>query len=320
MFSTRCLLSALLLISGCIVGEDPADPTVGTTSATWGVYDPKPGHPTLDERDAYVAEISRYAREAEATYGTPAAAITSMASNECGFGFTRIAINAHNLFGFKWTSPEAAGGRWYWELVGQPADDPNNKYILFADRRDAVLFVAKRLATSTRYRATTDRYQADLAAGVDVRTAADRWVRGIAAAGYNPYAHYPTTTINFMNNYRSPSATFSTTYNLYKYSPATASAAWISIDAPAASSTVSGDVAITSMVGGDVSHVRFATRATGAATWYSLGDDATAPFERTWATAPWVANGTYELKAEAWSGTTLRATGVIDVVVMNPLP
>lgn len=312
MLSARRYLLVVLLAGGCLVGADEDDPATGTF-ATWGVYDPMPGHPTVVERDAYVAEIGVYAREAEATFGTPAAAITAMASNECGFGFTRIAINANNLFGFKWTSTEAAEGRTYWELEGQPASDPNNKYILFADRRDAVLFVAKRLATSSRYRPTTDRYKADVASGIEIRAAADRWVRGIAAAGYNPFAHYPTTTINFMNNYRSPSATFSPTYNLYKYSQV--SGPWISIDAPAANSTVTGDVAIRSMVGGDVTSVRFATRARGATTWYELGEDGAAPFERTWATDPWVPSGTYEIKAEAWKGSSLRATGVIEVVV-----
>jgi len=148
----------------------------------------------------------------------------------------------------------------------------------------------------------------------DARPAADRWIYGIAYAGYNPFEHYPVTTINFMNNYRAPSATFSAAYNLYKYSQA--ATAWVSIDAPSAGATVTGDVMLASSTGGGTA-VKFFARASGTAEWYALGEDAAAPFTRTWATDPWVENGDYELKAEAWAATTLRATGVITVHVAN---
>jgi hypothetical protein len=312
----RIPLGCLLLFCGCIVGPDQeSEPEPGSLAATWGVYDPQPGHPTLAERDAYVADISQYAQEAEATYGTPAAAITAMASNECGFGFTRIALYANNLFGFKWTSYEQAGGRGYYVLENQPASDPGNKYIKFADRRDAVLYVGQRLGTTTRYKPATDRYQSDLANGVDVKPAADRWIAAIAAAGYNPYAHYPTTTINFMNNYRSPSSTVSAAYNLYKYSRINP---WISIDSPTANGVVSGDATISSSVGGAaITSVKFGTRAVGATDWYELGEDTAAPFTKTWATDPWVQNGSYEIKVEAYTGGMVMATGIRTVTVAN---
>src|SRR6185369_16286661 len=99
-------------------------------------------------------------------------------------------------------------------------------------------------------------------------------------AGYNPYAHYPGTTIKFMNNYREPSTTFSPAYNLYQYSQV---AAWVSLDTPAADSTVSGDVTLASSVGGATS-VKFYTRAKGATDWYALGEDASAPFSKVWST------------------------------------
>ena len=313
MPSVRLVLLACVL-AGCMIGEETEPEGGGDRAATWGPYDPKPGHPTIDERDAFVEEISVYAREAEATFGTPAAAVTAMAANESGFGWTKIAINANNLFGWKWTSSEAAGGRPSWTLEDQPAWDPNNAYVKFASRRDAVLFVASKLAMNARYKPTTDRYRSDIASGVDARPAADRWIYGIAYAGYNPFEHYPVTTINFMNNYRAPSATFSATYNLYRYSQA--ATAWVSIDAPSAGATVTGDVMLASSTGGGTA-VKFFARASGTAEWYALGEDAAAPFTRTWATDPWVENGDYELKAEAWTATTLRATGVITVHVAN---
>ena len=99
-----------LALTSCIVGVDaPVEDDPGTLAANWGPYDPKPGHPTLDERDAFVAEVSAYAQAAESQYGTPAAAILAMTCNEGGFGFTKTAINANNLFGWKWYSADAAG-------------------------------------------------------------------------------------------------------------------------------------------------------------------------------------------------------------------
>ena len=309
-------LAVLVLLAGCIVG-DQRESADEQAADTWGIYDPKPGHPTTADRDSYVAEIGQYAREAEATYGVPAAAITAMACNESGFGWTRIALYANNLFGWKWTSAETAGGRPPWVLEGQPDWDPNNKYVKFADRRDAVLFVASKLANNARYKPHTDRYVADIASGVNVVTAANTWIRGIAFAGYNPYDHYPTTTIKFMNNYRSPSTTFSPMFNLYELSPVSEQP-WVSIDSPAASAAVAGDVTVSSSVGGgSITSIVFSTRAKGATSWYSLGEDTTPPFSRTWSTAGWVANGAYEIRAEAFSGTTLRATGVISVTVAN---
>lgn len=307
-------LALFVLLVGCIVG-DQREGLEEQGAQNWGVYDPQPGHPTVAERDAYVAEIGSYAREAEARYGVPAAALTAMACNESAFGWTRIALYANNLFGWKWTSLEAAGGRPAWVLEGQPDWDPNNKYVQFADRRDAVLFIASKLAQNARYKPHTDRYVADINAGVSVTTAANTWIRGIAFAGYNPYEHYPNTTIKFMNNYRTPTTTYSPEYNLYRLSPNVS--AWVSIDAPAASSTVTGDVAIVSSASGGITSVAFATRAVGTAEWYSLGEAAQPSFTRTWATDPWVANGDYELRVEAFAGSTLRATGVVRVTVAN---
>jgi hypothetical protein len=81
---------------------------------------------------------------------------------------------------------------------------------------------------------------------------------------------------------------------------------------------VSGDATITSTTGGGaVTSVRFATRATNATSWYELGEDATPPFAMTWATDPWVPDGSYQIKAEAWNGGVLRATGVMSVTVAN---
>ena len=149
-------------------------------AAAWGCYDPKPGHPTAGEKESFIEDVSRLAREAENDYGVPATALAAMAALESGYGWTRTAINANNLFGWKYVSDQAAGGRGFWVLECQPPEDVNNRYVAFADRADAVDFVAGRLASSDHYRADSMRYQEHRAAGVDVFEAANRWVNGIA--------------------------------------------------------------------------------------------------------------------------------------------
>ncbi|MGO8917418.1 MAG: glucosaminidase domain-containing protein, partial [Stellaceae bacterium] len=85
----------------------------GETAPTeWGCYDPKPGHPTQSAQDA------------ERRGESPAAGLMAMAALESGFGWTRTALSANNLFGFKYTSAQAADGRGKWILACQPASDP----------------------------------------------------------------------------------------------------------------------------------------------------------------------------------------------------
>src|SRR5262249_9348727 len=45
-----------------------------------------------------------------------------------------------------------------------------------------------------------------------------RWVRGIAAAGYNPFPAYPTQVLSIANNYLHPGPTPSAEFALYRFS------------------------------------------------------------------------------------------------------
>jgi hypothetical protein len=191
--------------------------SLAAAETNWGCYDPQPGHPTAEEKQAFVNEISPYAQEAERRYGVPAAALIAMACNEGGYGFTRTALQANNIYGWKYYGTGAAEGRNKWILSCQPASDPNNKYIKFNDRKDAVLFVARKLSTLPAYRKAAQKYMSERAEGVSVEVAVNNWVRGIVPA-YNPYPHYPMTTMRFMNNYLSPSDAKSERANLYQYS------------------------------------------------------------------------------------------------------
>jgi hypothetical protein len=169
---------------------------------------------------SFIQDVSRLATEAEKGHGVPAAALAAMAALESGSGWTRTAINANNLFGWKYVSDQASGGRGFWVLECQPPEDRNNRYVVFADWADAVDFVAWRLATSDHYRADTARYQKDRAAAVDLVEAVDRWVEGIA----DPYnwepEEYSHTLRRIMNDPYDPSDWRSPQHNLYHLSEA----------------------------------------------------------------------------------------------------
>src|SRR4051812_15151167 len=53
-------------------------------AAPWGCHGPKPGHPTLAERAAFVREVSELAVKAEKTHGVPASALAAIAIAESG--------------------------------------------------------------------------------------------------------------------------------------------------------------------------------------------------------------------------------------------
>ncbi len=321
---------AVLPVACVTAADDTADraavETRETEATTWECYSPKPGHPTTGEKTAWIEGARAAAQEAEATHGVPAADILAMTATEAGFGWTRTALEANNPFGGKWSSLEAAGGRGYYVLGCQPSWDKGNKYVKFSSTRDAILFVSSKLATMSgswaNYKAVTDRYKQDRKNCVAVVTAVNRWIDGISDAGYNyDPPTYKAKLKKIANNYMSPSTTYSEPWNLYKYSASKPStgATWISIDAPANGATVSGTVAFQSSVGGGtVTSVKFFSRAVGAASWYALGTDTSAPYGVWWATEGWVPDGEYELKVEAWNGATKLATGVSRVTVRNP--
>lgn len=175
--------------------------------AEWGPYDPKPGHPTAAERKTFIDGIVPLAQKAEERFKVPAAAIAAMAMQESGYGFTRIALNANNLFGFKVPSSGPPGDRGKYTLVCQPAQDPGKDYIAFRDYEDAVMFVSERLSTLPRYAKFTAAHasiQADKRTKDDIVT----WVYQIAKAGYNCCPDtYRRQISRMMNDPMSPSNT-----------------------------------------------------------------------------------------------------------------
>jgi hypothetical protein len=240
----------VLLLALIACSPDPSSPPVpnalaaSTASApeaargqAWGCYDLKPGHPTASEQRAFVDELARLATRAEERYGVPAAALVAMAIAESGYGWTRLAINTNNLFAWKHFPGPAVEGRRFWVLECQP-DKPGTRFVVFADRAEAVDFVARQLATSENYREDTERYRRDRAAedtraalerlglnqaaapgsGADVVEAVNRWVQGVA----DPYSSNPEKWIrdvrSIMNDPHAPSDRLSPEHNLYRLS------------------------------------------------------------------------------------------------------
>lgn len=184
----------------------------------WGCYNPRPGHPTIEEKTIFVNYVKPLAQEMERQGGPPAAGVIAIAANESGFGWTRTALMANNLFGWKFTGLTASGGRSYWALACQPDSDPNNKYVVFHDRADSIRFVAGRFADSPRYKAVTVRYRSDRSAAVGSESAVRTWVKGIAAAGFNPNPDYSDTVVKIANDFTKPSSEVSRQYSLYQFS------------------------------------------------------------------------------------------------------
>lgn len=285
---------------------------------TWGCYDPQPGHPTSAEKTAFINEMKTYAQEAEATYGTPAAALLAMACNESGYGFTRIAIYAKNYFGWKWYSSTAAGGRTYWILDCQPASDPNNKYVVFSSRRDCVMFVAMKLATMSIYKDDTDQYKVDIANGVNIVVAVNTWVEGVQASGYNPSYDWVVITEKMMNNYMTPSYTYSSTYNLYKYSPVGGgdkTAPSVAFSAPSNGSTVSGTVTLSANASDNVGVTKVEFYSSAGS--YLIGTDTTSPYSLSWATKGYVSDGSQTLVVKAYDAAGNIGSNTITVTVKN---
>lgn len=190
--------------------HDPSDPK-------WGCYDPEPGHPIAAERAAFFEKVAEPSRLAEKHYGVPAAALAAMSMLESGYGFTRTAQFANNLFG--WKAPQADTTSYV--LTCQPASDPGNHYIRFASSAEAFNFVGNRLGTAARrvqYANATRTYLRERAAGAQIALAALHWVQHIQQGGYNPDPRYVNRVISIANNYQSPGEVVSPTLNLYQLS------------------------------------------------------------------------------------------------------
>ena len=187
---------------------------LNSSDDNWGCYDPKPGHPTDTEKTKFFNDVRPLAQSAEHKFGVAASGLIAMSMLESGYGWTRTAINANNFFGYKFTTAEAAGNRKSWTLDCQPKSDPNNKYVIFKNLDDNVMFVANVLARSKRYADATSKYQTARKKNEPIEEAVNNWVEDIAASGYNPDPQYPKRVEQVLRNYMTPTGNV----NLYSAS------------------------------------------------------------------------------------------------------
>ncbi|MDM5332153.1 S-layer homology domain-containing protein [Ureibacillus composti] len=162
------------------------------------------GVPSNEMKEDFINEISKYAIEANEKWGIPASAIIGMAILESGYGTTRIAINANNIFGIKvWGyNPVFA-----WQLKGQPDEDyeavpvladygqdrkiydeskrRDNWYRAFDSYKEAVDYLAGNLLLNQRYRFAKTNYEERIKSGWSLEQASKEYAYDIANAGYN---------------------------------------------------------------------------------------------------------------------------------------
>lgn len=184
--------------------------------------------PSKQEQTAFVTEIATYAANANEKWGIPASAIVGMAVIESGYGTTRTAYHANNIFGIKvwgFNPPNA------WQLVGQPDEDferaipvitnlgtnrlifdetkrRDNWYRSFKSYEEAVNFLAGSLLLNSRYGFARDAYQQRMSNGWSIDNASKEFLFEVANAGYNHLGG---------NYYKRTVGTIMDQWNLYQY-------------------------------------------------------------------------------------------------------
>lgn len=344
----RYILLALLLTGFVLIGSRvyaevtfrpaPYQDTVNGRNSY--VYNPAIGHPVTAEKSAFINEIKDYAMIARDQWGVPASAVIGMACVESGYGFTRIAYYANNLFGLKIWAYNPSGG---WQLKGQPDEDGgqvrvtanygydrkvfdesyrrDNWYRAFGTRQDAVNYLAGTLLQNSRYKPARDNYQYRINNGWTYINASRQYCYDIAQAGYNHLGG---------SYYRDKIAKVMDEYNLYQYDDPSVQPSdppvsapdelpWVSPIAISPISTdglyISGTVTLSVTAGDDkgISKVEFYS-ADGA---YLIGTDTSAPYTVNWATDPWVVNGEQKVKVIAYDTANQTAGAGRTVYVSN---
>ncbi|MBU9721305.1 MULTISPECIES: muramidase family protein [Bacillaceae] len=161
--------------------------------------------PSEQEKEEFVNQITEFGINASKQYGMPASAIIGMSIIESGYGTTRTAHFANNLFGIKvwgYNPPNA------WQLKGQPDEDfdreipvlanygpdrivfdetqrRDNWYRQFDSYQHAVHFLTGTLLVNQRYGFAIQNYQTRIANGWDLKDASKEYLYEIANAGYN---------------------------------------------------------------------------------------------------------------------------------------
>jgi len=174
--------------------------SAGVPAAEWSCYGTKPGHPTAEERAAFVREVSELATKAEKAHGVPASALAAMAIAESGYGWTRIALEANNLFAWKFGSTARKEGRRSYVPACAGRHGTASRYVAFASRTEAFDHVASKLATISAYRKHTEAYKAARLRGESPEKAVEAWLLGIGRRYSGDPAAFSAKLLRIMNN------------------------------------------------------------------------------------------------------------------------
>jgi uncharacterized FlgJ-related protein len=186
-------------------------------AAPWGCHGTKPGHPTAEERAAFIREVSELALNAEKTHGVPASALAALAIAESGYGWTRVAIDANNIFAWKFF-PAAAEGRKSYRPACQSSSGAGHHFMVFRSRADAFEYVAAKLATLDAYRTHTEAYRAARKRGDAPEVAINAWLAGVAKRYSGEPEAFSKKLLLIMNNPVEPADKISPEQNLYRLS------------------------------------------------------------------------------------------------------
>ncbi|HUP94926.1 MAG TPA: glucosaminidase domain-containing protein [Burkholderiales bacterium] len=217
------LVPAMSIWNAAFVALALCLPAASAAGAAWPCNGTKPGHPTPAEREAFIREVSALAVQAEKTHGVPASALAAIAIAESGYGWTRLALEANNLFAWRWRPVTSAGRKSYVLECRQSGVEPD-RYMVFASREDAVDFVARRFTTANIYREHTQAYQAARERGDTAERAVKAWVSGVARHYSRPPEVFRRKITRIMNNPAAPGDTVSREANLYRLSASAGSA------------------------------------------------------------------------------------------------
>jgi hypothetical protein len=189
-------------------------------AARWSCLGPKPGHPTPEERAAFVRDVSELAVKAEKMHGVPAGALAAVAIAESVYGTTRVALHANNLFAWKFVRAAADGRQPY--VPECTIRRRAHRFLAFTSKADAFDFVAAKLATLEAYRRHTEAYKAARAEGAPVEAAVKAWISGVAGAYSRKPDEFTRKVTRIMNNPMEPDDALSPDANLYRLSAASA--------------------------------------------------------------------------------------------------
>jgi flagellum-specific peptidoglycan hydrolase FlgJ len=180
----------IILIIGSFLAILPFS-TVLAEEVAWGCYDPQPNHPTQDERKMFLERMRPIASQVQAELGVPRAGILAMSVQESGYGWTRTAIHANNLFGWKFGKSARAAKLKSWTLECQPPSDPGKAYAIFPNWEESMRFVARELSHQKRYSKATLAAHDAITKGKPEEELTEAWLRAIQKSGYNPNPQYP---------------------------------------------------------------------------------------------------------------------------------